>query len=381
MSEKLICLQCLFDCGGRVAEVLQLHEQSELLRLPTVREALLYQRLRGGKVKCGLCERRCVISPNNRGVCKTRMNIYGALFTLVYGDLSALESRPIEIKPFFHFWPGSSALTFSTWSCNFDCAWCQNHHLSKAEPDPSKSGHFFHPKKIVNLAVHQKDDGLCASFQEPTILTEWALPVFRLGREKGLYSCYVSNGYMTLEALKLLREGGMTGLKIDVKGDKETYQKYCGGADVEKVWRNAHEAKKMGFHVEIVNLVVTGVNDDEECLRWMIRKHLKAVGSETPLHFTRYNPAYKFSNPPTNVETLERAHNMARKEGVAYPYLGNVQGHKYENTYCPKCGDMLIQRFGYTIAQYKVTEDKKCTKCGRLIPITGQRIRRWQTLA
>lgn len=381
MSKKLICLCLLFDYGGQVAETLQQQELSEFLRLPTVREAQLYERLRGDKVKCRLCERRCIISPNNRGVCKTRMNIEGRLFTLVYGDLSALESRPIEIKPFFHFWPGSGALTFSTWSCNFDCPWCQNHDLSKTTPDPSKSSHFFHPEKIVKLAQYQKDSGLCASFQEPTILTEWVLPVFRLGRQNRLYSCYVSNGYMTIETLKLLKDAGMSGLKIDVKGDKETYKKYCPGVDVKKVWRNAHEAKKMGFHVEIVNLVVTDVNDDEECLRWIVKKHLKTVGFETPLHFTRYSPAYKFSNPSTKTETLENAYNIAKKEGVAYPYLGNVQGHKYENTYCPNCGDLLIQRFGYTIAQYRITEQKKCPKCGRLIPITGHRIRKWQTLA
>ena len=303
----------------------------------------------------------------------------GTLLTLVYGDLSALESRPIEIKPFFHFWPGSTALTFSTWSCNFDCPWCQNHDLSKAEPNP-KNNHFFSAEKIVNLAMHQQDTGLCASFQEPTLLTEWALPVFRLASEKGLYACYVSNGYMTLEALRLLRDAGMTGLKIDVKGDKEVYQKYCGGADVEKVWRNAHEAKKMGFHVEIVNLVITGVNDDEECLEWIIKKHLKTVGKETPLHFTRYSPAYKFTNPPTDVETLENAYRMAKNEGVVYPYLGNVEGHKYENTYCPKCGTTLIQRFGHTITQYEVTDDKKCPRCGQLIPITGRRTKKWQPL-
>jgi len=353
----------------------------ELFGSPSVREALLYEKLRGQRVKCSLCERRCVLENGEKGVCKTRMNVEGALFTLVYGELSSLESRPIEIKPFFHFWPGSSALTFSTWSCNFDCAWCQNHHLSKTEPNPSKSGHFFSPEKIVNLALYQKDNGLCASFQEPTLLTEWVLSVFKLGCEKGLYSCYVSNGYMTLEALKLLKEAGMTGLKIDVKGDRETYQKYCGGADVEKVWRNAHEAKKMGFHVEIVNLVVTDVNDDEECLRWIIKKHLKAVGSETPLHFTRYTPAYKFSNPPTRIATLEKAYVLAKKEGVAYPYLGNAQGHKYENTYCPKCNDTLIQRLGCTITQYRVTEEKRCPRCGQLIPITGRRIKKWQTLA
>jgi len=358
----------------------QLQEMTELLRLPVVHEALLYEKLRSNKVKCKQCEWHCVIPDGNKGKCKTRLNIDGSLFTLVYGDLSALESRPIEIKPFFHYWPGSTALTFSTWSCNFNCPWCQNHHLSKTEPNPAKSSHYFNPEKIVNLALHQQDNGLCASFQEPTLLTEWALPVFNLGRQKGLYSCYVSNGYMTLDALKLLKEAGMTGLKIDVKGDKETYQKHCGGADVEKVWHNTHEAKKMGFHVEIVNLVITDVNDDEECLRWIIKKHLKNMGSETPLHFTRYNPAYKFTNPPTKIETLEKAYGMARKEGAEYPYLGNVQGHKYENTYCPKCSNLLIQRFNYTIAEYNITEDKKCPKCGQLIPISGRRIKRWQTL-
>jgi pyruvate formate lyase activating enzyme len=363
-----------------VAEALQQQELSEFLSLPTVREAQLYERVRGDKVKCSLCERRCVISQNNRGVCKTRINVGGRLFTLVYGDLSALESRPIEIKPFFHFWPGSSALTFSTWSCNFECLWCQNHNISKVTPNPSETSHFFPREKIVNLAEYQKDSGLCASFQEPTILTEWVLPVFELGRQKGLYSCYVSNGYMTIEALKLLKQAGMTGLKIDVKGDKEAYKKYCGEIDVEKIWKNAHEAKKMGFHVEIVNLVVTDVNDDEECMRWTIKKHLKNVGSQTPLHFTRYSPSYKFSKPLTRIETLENAYNLARKEGVAYPYLGNVQGHKFENTYCPNCGDTLIQRFGPTIAQYRVTEEKKCPKCGQLIPITGKRIRKWHAL-
>lgn len=305
----------------------------------------------------------------------------GALLTLVYGDLSALESRPIEIKPFFHFWPGSTALTFSTWSCNFDCAWCQNHHLSRTEPNPRKETHFFPPDQIVNLALNQEDAGLCASFQEPTLLTEWALPVFSLGRKKGLYSCYVSNGYMTLEALKLLKEAGMTGLKVDLKGDRETYQNYCGGADPEKVWRNVHQAKKMGFHVEVVNLVVTGVNDDEECLRWIIKKHLKEAGPETPLHFTRYNPAYRFQNPVTSAETLEKAYIVAKKEGVLYPYLGNLQGHKYENTYCPKCGDTVIQRLDQTITQYRLTEGNKCPKCGQRIHITGKRIRKWQTLA
>lgn len=352
----------------------------ELLKLHTVREAVFYEKLRGQKVKCGLCERRCVIQEGEKGFCKTRLNMDGALLTLVYGDLSAIESRPIEIKPFFHYWPGSSALTFSTWSCNLDCQWCQNHHLSKTEPNP-KAGHFFQKEKILNLAIHNGDNGLCGSFQEPTLLTEWNLPLFEDATKKGLYSCYVSNGYMTLDVLKRLKQAGMDGLKIDVKGDKETYKKYCGEADVDKVWRNAHEAKKMGFHVEIVNLVVTGLNDDEECLRWVIKQHLKSVGAETPLHFTAYSPAYKLSNPPTKVETLEKAYEVAKKAGVLYPYIGNVEGHKFENTYCPNCGEMLIQRLSHTIMKYGIADEKKCSKCGQAIPIVGKRIRKLQPLA
>ena len=349
----------------------------KLLQFPTVHEALLYERLSGEKVRCGLCERRYLISPGLSGFCRTRMNIEGKLYTLVYGDIIGLESRPIEIKPFFHYWPGSTALCFSTWSCNFNCIWCQNHHLSKSRPNPAKAN-YCSLEEIVNTVLRTRNEGLCVSFQEPTILTDWAVTVFKMGCERGLYCCYVSNGYMTLEALRLLKEAGMDGLKIDVKGDVETYHKYCGGADVEKVWRNINAAKKMGFHVEIVNLVVTDVNDDEECLRWVIEMHLKWARPETPLHFTRYYPAYKFKNPPTKVETLEKTYEMAKKAGVLYPYLGNVRGHRYEDTYCPNCRERLIERVGYRIARYRITDEKKCSNCNYSIPITGRLIRKYR---
>jgi pyruvate formate lyase activating enzyme len=344
----------------------------QLTDYPTVQKAIFYEKLSKGEVKCRLCERACEISLGQRGFCRTRINIDGELYTLVHGDISAIESRPIEIKPFFHYWPGSTALTFSTWSCNLNCVWCQNYHLSKREPEPSKTL-FYSPEKIVDLALHNGDIGLCASFQEPTLLTEWAIELFKLAKERGIkYCCYVSNGYMTIEVLKALYEAGLDGLKIDVKGDSEVYAKYCGGADVEKIWRNAREAKKMGVHVEIVNLVVRSVNDYEEALRWVIERHLKEVGADVPLHFTRYFPAYKFNNPPTSVKTLEQAYEMAKKSGVLYPYIGNVSGHKYENTYCPNCGEKLIQRYGCYIVKYAITKDKRCPKCGLRIPITGE---------
>lgn len=349
--------------------------KKSLASYSTVHEALLYEKMPGSKVRCGVCERRCTIDIGERGFCRTRKNIDGKLHTLVYGDISAIESRPIEIKPFFHYWPGSTALTLSTWSCNFDCPWCQNSHLSKVEPNPSNA--IFYPvETIVELATRRKDEGLCISFQEPTLLFEWTVSLFKAGSQRGLYGCYVSNGYMTSEALQLLQNLGMDGLKIDVKGDAETYQKYCNGIDVEKVWKNAREAKKNGLHVEIVNLLVSGVSDDEACIEEVIEHHLKEVGQETPLHFTRYYPAYRFDNPPTKIETLEKAYTTAKKAGVQYPYVRNVFGHKYENTYCPNCNETLIQRFGYSIRKYNVTRDNTCPRCGHSIAIKGSYVKK-----
>ncbi|MFQ6136634.1 MAG: AmmeMemoRadiSam system radical SAM enzyme [Candidatus Hydrothermarchaeales archaeon] len=342
---------------------------------PTIRESLLYETLSKGKVKCGLCERGCTVSPDRRGYCKTRKNIDGKLYTLTYGDISAFESRPIEIKPFFHFYPGSRALTFSTWSCNFSCPWCQNHHLSKIEPDPT-SPNYISPEFMVKEAIRQGDNGLCVSFTEPTMLFEYSLDAFRIAKENGLYTCYVSNGYLTLKALHVLKESGMDAIKIDMKGDSEVYKRYCGGVKVEKVWRNARRAKEAGMHVEIVNLVITGVNDDEDCLMGIIERHLNELGPETPLHFTRYYPAFKFTEPQTKVETLENAYNLAKGAGVLFPYLGNVPGHRYENTYCPNCGELLINRFSYGVLRYNITKDKRCPKCGNTIPITGGYIKK-----
>jgi pyruvate formate lyase activating enzyme len=342
---------------------------------PNLHESIFYERTADYKVKCTLCERRCEITPNSLGFCKTRININGKIYTLVYGALSAVESRPIEIKPFFHYWPGSTALTFSTWSCNFNCPWCQNWSLSKVAPNLDRIS-YYPPEDIVKLAVRKGDEGLCSSFQEPTLLTDWNIDLFKIGHAQGLYACYVSNGYMTLEALKALRKSGMDGLKIDIKGDPEVYEKFCGGIDSEKVWRNIREAGKMGFHVELVNLIITGVNDDEDCLKLIIERSLKEAGPETPLHFTRYYPAYKFDSPATRIETLERAYEMARKVGVLYPYVGNVPGHKYENTYCPNCQEPLIKRYGFKILRYGITENNKCPKCGFNINMRGRYVKK-----
>lgn len=337
--------------------------------METLRKSPLYA-AHGDVVECGVCERRCRITPGKRGFCGSRENRDGKLYTLAYGDISAMESRPIEIKPFFHFYPGSTALTFSTWGCNFRCPWCQNWHLSRAEPK-AVNANFISPERMVETALRNSDNGLCASFQEPTLLFEYSLDAFPMAREQGLYSTIVSNGYMTIEALQLLRSAGLDAIKIDIKGDAEVYGKYLGGCDVGVVWRNAREAKNLGMHVEMVNLVVTGVNDSEEQIKALIEHHLRELGPLTPLHFTRYHPAHKFSNPPTELEILEDAYQTAKKAGILYPYLGNVTGHRYENTYCHGCGELLIRRHGYRVLACRVSKDNRCPECGEEIPIVG----------
>jgi len=341
---------------------------------PTIREALLYERLRADKVRCLTCERRCVIGPGQLGFCGTRKNVDGRLFTLVYGDISSLSANPIEKKPFFHFWPGSVALTAGTWSCNFTCPWCQNWEISKFKPDPRKAC-YISPERFVSMAKSHGCQGTSISFNEPTLLLEWAIDVFRLARSEGLYNNYVSNGYMTEQALRALAEAGMDAIKFDMKGGPSAYERYCS-ARADVVWRNIGLAKDLGLHVEVVTLVIPGVNDDEETIRWIASNLLKVAGEDTPLHFTRYYPAYKFSAPPTPVRTLEWAHKLARSEGLNFVYIGNVPGHPLENTYCPECGELLIERYGFSILRYKITPDGKCPRCGREIPIVGKHVRR-----
>ena len=338
-----------------------------------VREARLYEPVGYKNVECGTCERRCVIREGELGFCKTRKNTDGKLYTIVYGDISSISVNPIEKKPFFHFWPGSEALTVGTWSCNFTCPWCQNWTLSKSPPNPAKVG-YMSPDRFVSVALRKGCEGTSISFNEPTLLLEYSLDLFPSAHSKGLYNTYVSNGYMTLDALRMLAEKHMDAIKFDVKGDGKAVRRYCG-ADVNVVWRNAKEAKRLGMHVEIVNLVIPNVNDRDDAFR-EIAARTKEIGNDTPLHFTQFYPAYKSVEVglvnPTPTETLERARDIAMDEGLRYAYVGNVPGHPYENTYCPNCGQMLIKRWAFSVLECKVTADRKCTSCGNRIPIVGK---------
>ncbi|NVM21329.1 MAG: radical SAM protein [Desulfobacterales bacterium] len=235
-------------------------KQAADLANPKIRQALLYEKTGEGKVRCGTCERFCEIRTDAFGFCKTRKNIDEKLYTIVYGEVSSLSANPIEKKPFFHFYPGSIALTIGTWSCNFTCPWCQNWQLSKSRPR-EKRGAYMSPEEFMKVMKLYGCRGTSISFNEPTLLFEYALDVFDLSKEAGYYNTYVTNGYMSKAAMELLAAHGLDAMSIDVKGDKRGVKKYCG-ADVDKVWRNTVLAKELGIHVEITTLVIPGINDD-----------------------------------------------------------------------------------------------------------------------
>ncbi|MEM0084133.1 MAG: AmmeMemoRadiSam system radical SAM enzyme [Candidatus Methanomethylicia archaeon] len=341
---------------------------------PCFREALLYDKL-NGDVKCKTCERFCIVENNSKGFCKTRLNLNGKFYTLIYGDVSSISANPIEKKPLFHFYPGSYALTMGSWSCNFTCPWCQNYMISKFPPDLRWSN-YISPERFVDMIDRYDCIGTSMSFNEPTLFLEYSIDVFKLAKNRGYYNTFVTNGYMSLEALKLLCDSGLDAVNVDIKGDYEAVLKYCG-ADVEKVWRNCIEFKKRGVHVEITTLIIPGVNDDEDCLRGIAGRIKRELGEDTPWHVTQYYPAYKaleYGLYPsrTPVEILEKAWRIGYDEGLNYVYIGNVPGHDKENTYCPKCSTLLIKRYVFSIIEYNLGPDNTCPKCGEKIPIVGR---------
>jgi len=338
-----------------------------------IREALLYETV-GDKVQCLTCDRRCLLADGATGFCATRRNIGSRLYTLCYGDISSISANPIEKKPLFHFHPGTRALTIGGWSCNFTCPWCQNSDISKS-PENIGHGWYVEPTTLIELVARYNCQGTSISLNEPTLLLEYSLDLFDLAREKGYYNTYVTNGYMTEQALDLLIAHGLDAMNIDMKGESQAVRRYCG-ADVDIVWRNAIWAKARGVWIELTTLVIPGVNDAEDGLHRIARRIVEQLGPEVPWHLTRYHPAYKFASQtyvhPTPVSTLAGARDIGVAEGLKFVYTGNVPGHPYDNTYCPGCGRCLIERFGFSITSYSLGPDKRCPDCGTEVPVIGE---------
>jgi len=327
-----------------------------------VRESLLQERV-GNKVQCNVCARRCMIPTGGQGWCRTRTNRAGQLVTLIYGSISSQAANPIEKKPLFHFYPGSWCYTVGSWSCNFGCPWCQNWDISKVTPD---GGAYVSPTRMIELTERSGCEGTSISFNEPTLSLEWSLDVFRLAKARGLYNTFVTNGYMTPETLDLLIEAGLDALNVDIKGDAAGVRKYCKGIDVEQIWAACRMVRAHGVHVEITTLIVPTVNDASTVLHGIATRIVTELGPEVPWHVSGYYPAYRFTVSPTPIRTLERAWQIGREAGLEFVYVGNVPGHRYDNTYCPQCSTLLIERHGFEVITNGLDQGK-CPWCQRAI--------------
>jgi len=330
-----------------------------------MKEAYLYKKLREKKVQCRNCAHFCVLALGERGKCGVRGNIDGKLYALNYGRVIAINIDPIEKKPFYHFLPGSHSLSIATVGCNFTCLYCQNWEISQAFKGAKEiPGENLPPERIVEMAKENKVESISYTYTEPTIFLEYALGTMRLAKKSGLKNNFVSNGFMSEESAKLVIPY-LDAINIDIKGFTEDfYQKVCG-ARLKPVLETAKLMKKSGVWVEITTLVIPTLNDDEKTLEAIAKWIFDNLGPETPWHVSQFCGAisWKLQHiPNTPVETLEKAIEIGKKIGLKYVYIGNIPGHKAENTYCPKCQTLAINRVNYFIHRYD--KNGKCPKCG-----------------
>jgi len=319
----------------------------------------------GGAVQCSLCSHRCLIKEARTGICGVRRNVNGVLYATTYGKVSAEAVDPIEKKPLYHFLPQSLSYSLGSIGCNFRCEHCQNWHISRAERDASSL-----PDLSPEEGVRRARAAGCASiswtYNEPTIWHEYALDMGTRARGEGLATVYVTNGYITEEALKELSPMLMA-YRVDIKSFSEDFYKRVCGARLQPVLDSAVLARELGMHVEVVNLVIPGLNDSPEETGALIRWIIEHLGADTPVHFTRFHPDYHMQDrKATPVAVLERIYHQAKDLGLRYPYLGNVMSHPFESTYCPRCGALCIERRGFS-AVFRNLEGHTCTMCGERI--------------
>ncbi|NPA06338.1 MAG: AmmeMemoRadiSam system radical SAM enzyme [Chloroflexi bacterium] len=332
----------------------------------------LYEKLDDNKVRCYACGHRCLIRPGRRGICQVRFNKDGVLY-VPWGYVAALQVDPIEKKPFYHVWPGHDALTFGMLGCDYHCPYCQNWLTSQALRDPVSDAHirYVHrvePEDLVRMALEQGAKAVISSYNEPLITSEWAMAIFRPAKQAELITGYVSNGNATREVLEYIRPH-TDAYKIDLKTMNDKNYRRLGGV-LQRVLDTIRMTHEMGFWVEVVTLVVPGFNDSEDELREAAR-FIASVSKDIPWHVTAFHPDYKMTDPPpTRVNQLIRAAEIGKEEGLNFVYAGNLPGRvgPFEHTWCPKCGELLIRRYGYIVQEYHLTPQGTCPRCGTRIP-------------
>lgn len=352
------------------------------------KEALFYQTLEDGSVQCELCPNRCLLTKGQTGRCRVRQNIGGRLYSLVYGKPVTIHLDPIEKKPFYHFLPGEKTYSLATVGCNLRCKYCQNWDIAQRSPSDVKSMDYS-PEEIVNEAINQGAKIISFTYSEPTVFYEYTLDIAKLARKKGIKTTIISNGYINKEPLEKLLPY-IDAIKIDLKGFNDKYYQEIVGGHLEPVLETLkflaeynretchpelvsgsdgiskqvrHDGEKKCFrgnpvHLEIVNLLVPGLNDSEKEIKEMSLWIKENLGADIPLHFSRFYPQYRLENlPPTPEETVKKARKIAMSVGLKYVYTGNITDEEGVTTFCPDNKEPLIKRKGYFVEENKVNKE------------------------
>ncbi len=322
--------------------------------------------LDGGEIQCELCPKQCRVSKGNRGVCRVRENRDGKCYSLVYANPCAFHLDPIEKNPFFHVLPGSRSLSLATAGCNFTCKFCQTWEISQASPEDVYS-YEIPPELVVKRAKQMRARSVAYTYVEPVIFYEYLIEIGPVAKREGLLRLIHSNGFINPDPLRKLSEA-IDAANIDLKAFTDGfYRELCGG-ELEPVLETLKMLKREKIHMEITNLIIPTKNEEMSLVREMCLWVKRELGADTPIHFSRFYPLYKLKNlPPTPVSMLEEAREVALSSGLEYVYVGNVPGHEGENTFCPVCKKMIIQRTGFMIGEVHV-KGGKCEYCGKPIP-------------
>ena len=319
-------------------------------------------------IRCELCARRCFIPEGKRGFCLVRENKGNKLFSLNYGKVVALNTDPIEKKPLFHFYPGSFALSYACAGCNWRCKYCCNWEISQ-NVDPEKWGTNYLSEQIVEMAEKAGLNIISHTYTEPTVFFEFAFDIAKLANRKKMKNTFVTNGYITEEPLKKISKF-LDAATVDFKasGDEKFLNDFASVPSAEPIFQTLKLMKKLGIHIEITDLIIPKIGDDVKKFRELVKWVVDNLGPDTPFHILRFFPSYKMSEfPDTPLETLEKFAAESKKMGMKYVYVGNVPGHKYENTYCSNCNELLVERIGFNVVLN--LKKNKCPKCGKEINV------------
>ncbi|MDD5111018.1 MAG: AmmeMemoRadiSam system radical SAM enzyme [Candidatus Altiarchaeota archaeon] len=328
------------------------------------KEAYHYLKL-GENVKCQVCPHQCLLKEGDRSICRNKVNLGGVLYTLAYGNPCSMHLDPIEKKPLYHFLPKSQAYSIATTGCNFRCLNCQNYQISQAQPEDTTNADLM-PDKVVDAALSSGSSSIAYTYSEPVAFYEYMYDTAQEARRRGVRNVMVTNGYINTVPLRELAKY-LDGVQLDLKGFREESYNKLNGGTLQPPLDSLKTLKEEGVWFEASNLVVPTWSDDLDAIREMSQWLVKNIGTDHPLHFLRFQPQYKLAHlPPTPAETLEKARKIAMDAGLKYVYIGNIPNHEAENTICPKCGKLLIERKGFTVVQSNVSEGA-CKYCGETI--------------